>query len=133
VLFYCEQYPFLVEYCIIFTLIERFPMKKIYAILSILTLTLSGCAVDWAAKGFEAEEQYKLADARALSPYGAKLFFGYGLTTIPLYDVAMNEMISSKYADKKELIHELLEKLEKFKKKWHVETKIGRASCRERV
>lgn len=77
-------------------------MKKIFTILSILTFCLSGCAVDWAAQGFEAEDQYKLADARALSPYGAKLFFGYGLTTIPLYDAAMNEMISSKYADKKD-------------------------------
>lgn len=81
---------------------ESLPMKNHFAILSILTLCLSGCAVDWKAQGFEAEEQYKLADARALSPYGAKLFFEYGLTTIPLYDAAMNEMISSKYADKKD-------------------------------
>jgi hypothetical protein len=77
-------------------------MKNNFAILSILTLCLSGCAVDWKAQGFEAEEQYKLADARALSPYGAKLFFEYGLTTVPLYDAAMNEMITSNYADKKD-------------------------------
>ncbi len=79
-------------------------------------LILSACATDWKGAGYESEQQYELAAARKLSPYGAKLFFSYGIKTPKEYDVAVEEMKKSNYPVGNVLSDTLAEYLENKQK-----------------
>ena len=68
-------------------------MKRIFILIVVLFVT--GCA---SLSGYDTETQYKLGNARDLSPQGARMFSQYGVTTTQDYDAKLAEMRTSGYS-----------------------------------